>query len=75
MDTRTADRIGTIALNIVVAFFGILIALPLIWMVAASFKPLSEIYRYPPTLIPENEASPSGCMSSIACARPSRQMP
>jgi multiple sugar transport system permease protein len=54
MDTRTADRIGTIALNIVVAFFGILIALPLIWMVAASFKPLSEIYRYPPTLIPEN---------------------
>jgi multiple sugar transport system permease protein len=54
MDTRIADRIATIALNVVVAFFGILIVFPLVWMISASFKPLVEIYRYPPTLIPEN---------------------
>jgi multiple sugar transport system permease protein len=46
--------LGTISLNVAVTFFGIIIMLPLIWMFSASFKPLSEIYRYPPTLIPEN---------------------
>jgi multiple sugar transport system permease protein len=47
-------RLGTISLNVVVAFFGLLIMLPILWMLSASFKPLSEIYRYPPTLLPEN---------------------
>ena len=47
-------KIETILLNVTVAFFGILIALPIVWMISASFKPLSEIYRYPPTLIPAN---------------------
>lgn len=27
---------------------------PLVWMVSASFKPLHEIYAYPPTVIPTN---------------------
>jgi multiple sugar transport system permease protein len=46
--------LGTLSLNLAVAFFGFIIVLPLIWMLSASFKPLSEIYRYPPTLFPEN---------------------
>jgi multiple sugar transport system permease protein len=54
MDMKTRRRIAAISLNVVVAFFGIIIAWPIIWMLSASFKPLSEIYRFPPTLIPEN---------------------
>lgn len=51
----TAKRVlSTLALNIGVAFFGIIIAAPLVWMISASFKPLNEIYSYPPSIIPEN---------------------
>ncbi|MBI1282677.1 MAG: ABC transporter permease subunit [Anaerolineaceae bacterium] len=46
-------RFETILLNVVVAFGGIIVAIPLIWMISSSFKPLSEIYAFPPTLIPE----------------------
>lgn len=41
-------------LNIVVALGGIVVAAPLVWMVSASFKPINEIYAYPPTIIPTN---------------------
>ncbi len=44
----------TILLNAVVALGGIITVAPLVWMVSASFKPLHEIYAYPPTVIPEN---------------------
>jgi multiple sugar transport system permease protein len=54
MDTITRRHINTVLLNVVVAFFGIIIAYPLVWMISASFKPLSEIYSFPPTIIPEN---------------------
>jgi multiple sugar transport system permease protein len=47
-------RLGAIALNIVVALGGIIMVAPLVWMVSSSFKPLNEIYAYPPTLIPQN---------------------
>jgi multiple sugar transport system permease protein len=47
-------RLGTISLNVAVALVGIIIMLPILWMLSASFKPTSEIYRYPPTLLPEN---------------------
>jgi ABC-type glycerol-3-phosphate transport system permease component len=43
----------TLLLNLAVAVGGIVVALPLIWMITASFKPLNEIYAYPPTLIPQ----------------------
>ena len=52
-ESPTRRRIGTILLNVVVALLGIVIIAPLVWMVSASFKPLSEIYRFPPTIIPE----------------------
>jgi ABC-type glycerol-3-phosphate transport system permease component len=53
MDTKTARRVGAVLLNLIVGFGGIMMALPLVWMVSASFKPLNEIYRFPPTLIPQ----------------------
>lgn len=46
-------RFETLLLNIVVAVGGIIVAIPLIWMISSSFKPLSEIYAFPPTLIPQ----------------------
>jgi multiple sugar transport system permease protein len=45
--------IGGIALNVVVAVVGLLTLYPLLWMISASFKPLSEIYSFPPTVIPQ----------------------
>jgi multiple sugar transport system permease protein len=46
-------RFETVLLNLVVAIGGIIVAVPLIWMISSSFKPLSEIYAFPPTLIPQ----------------------
>ena len=46
-------RFETLLLNVVVAIGGIIVAIPLIWMISSSFKPLSEIYAFPPTLIPQ----------------------
>ena len=45
--------IGVFIFNVLVGLGGIFMALPLVWMLSASFKPTSEIYRFPPTLIPE----------------------
>jgi multiple sugar transport system permease protein len=50
----TRRRIETLALNLAVAIGGIIIVLPLVWMVSASFKPVMEIYAFPPTLFPQN---------------------
>ena len=54
MDMKMQRRIGAIVLNVVVGLGGIIIILPLVWMLSASFKSTTEIYRYPPTLLPEN---------------------
>jgi len=48
------QRVGVILFNVVVGAGGILIVAPLIWMISASFKTATEIYKFPPTLIPEN---------------------
>ena len=45
--------INTLLFNIIVALGGIIMVTPLVWMVSASFKPLNEIYSYPPQIIPE----------------------
>jgi ABC-type glycerol-3-phosphate transport system permease component len=44
---------NTILLNVVVALGGIIMAWPILWMVSASFKRLSEIYAFPPSLLPQ----------------------
>jgi multiple sugar transport system permease protein len=54
MDVKTQRRIGAIVLNVVVGLGGIIIILPMVWMLSASFKTTTEIYRFPPTLFPEN---------------------
>jgi multiple sugar transport system permease protein len=54
VESTARRRFGTILLNLVVAVGGIIVAIPLIWMISSSFKPLSEIYAFPPTLIPQS---------------------
>jgi len=53
VDRSFARKLGTVFLNLLVAIVGVLTAAPLVWMFSASFKPLNEIYKYPPTLFPE----------------------
>jgi len=53
VDKSFRRQLGTVLLNLLVVVGGILTAVPLVWMFSASFKPLNEIYKYPPTLIPE----------------------
>jgi arabinooligosaccharide transport system permease protein len=53
VDLKSKRSIGTILLNVFVALGGIIIVAPLVWMVSASFKPLHEIYNYPPSIIPQ----------------------
>jgi ABC-type glycerol-3-phosphate transport system permease component len=54
VEPNSRRRINALLLNIIVALGGIIIAAPLVWMVSASFKPLHEIYAYPPTIIPQD---------------------
>lgn len=54
VENSGSSRLATIALNVAVALGGIIFLAPLVWMFSASFKPLNEIYQYPPTLIPNN---------------------
>lgn len=54
VESATRRRVSTILLNVFVALGGIIMSLPILWMVSASFKRLSEIYAFPPTLIPRD---------------------
>lgn len=42
----------TVLAYLLIAIGGIVMVLPLVWMVSASFKPMSEIIQVPPTWIP-----------------------
>ena len=48
------SRTGTALIVIVVAFFAVFSALPLIMMISQAFKPAGELYLYPPKLFPQN---------------------
>ena len=48
------SRTGTALIVIVVAFFAVFSALPLILMISQAFKPAGELYIYPPKLFPQN---------------------
>lgn len=54
VEKRGIRILGDVGLNLVVLIGGILFLAPLVWMISASFKPLNEIYAYPPTIIPRN---------------------
>ncbi len=53
VESTSKRRFETLLLNLLVAIGGIIVAIPLVWMISSSFKPLSEIYAFPPTLIPQ----------------------
>ncbi|MGW9414998.1 carbohydrate ABC transporter permease [Arthrobacter cupressi] len=55
-ETRTRRRPvrpGKIILHVALAACAALMALPFLWMMFSSFKPLDEIFRQPPTFLPE----------------------
>ena len=45
---------GTMGLLIFIALFAIFALFPVVFMASNAFKPLRELYRYPPTLLPQN---------------------
>ena len=57
MHTRSQKK-AKLAARIVTYFVLIAAAViclfPFIWMISTSFKPMSDIYKMPPTLFPEN---------------------
>ena len=56
MITSRFSIINTIALNVTVALGGLMMALPFVWMLSASFKTTSEIFRFRPQIVPERFA-------------------
>ena len=48
--TKIAARIVT---YLILIFAAVVCLFPFIWMISTSFKPMSDIYKMPPTLIPE----------------------
>ncbi|MGP3534984.1 carbohydrate ABC transporter permease [Microbacterium sp. RD1] len=49
---RTGPRAATVLLTVTSVLIGLLMLLPIIWMVFTAFKPESDIVSYPPTLWP-----------------------
>ncbi len=50
---KEAARLHDLLVYIVLSFVGIIFVLPFAWMVSNSLKSIREIYRLPPTFIPE----------------------
>lgn len=45
---------GTVGLLIFILLFAIFAVFPVLFMVGNAFKPMRELYRYPPTVLPQN---------------------
>ena len=45
---------GSIGISLVVWGLALLYALPIVWFLLSSFKPGSELFRYPLTMFPDN---------------------
>lgn len=61
---------GTIVLALLIALVGILMALPMIYIVSSAFKPLEELFLFPPRFLPQNPTfsnfkDMSGMLSSL----------
>ena len=48
------SRTGTLVMVIILAFFAVFVALPLVYMISNAFKPLNELFLFPPPLFPKN---------------------
>lgn len=51
---RNEARIGGAVLTVLLFLGMLLTVVPLLWTVSSSLKPVSEIFSYPPSLIPDN---------------------
>ena len=45
---------GTVFLLVFIALFAVFALFPVAFMVGNAFKPMRELYRYPPTVVPQN---------------------
>ncbi len=52
--SQTRSLAGTLFLFFVVLIFAIFSLFPVIFMIGNAFKPLSELFRFPPSLLPDN---------------------
>jgi multiple sugar transport system permease protein len=50
---RRRRLVGNLVATVVASVIGLLFVLPFLWMLSSSLKDLSEIYQFPPRLIPE----------------------
>lgn len=50
---KRQERNGKIIVYIVLILVSLLLLAPLIWMLSTSLKPMNEIVRFPPTILPE----------------------
>lgn len=50
---KKQERMGKIIIYIILVAVSLLLIAPLIWMVSTSLKPMEEIVRFPPTILPE----------------------
>ncbi len=52
--TRLAKLVGPLLRHAVLVLFSLIILLPLFWIAMSSLKPVTEIYKIPTTLVPQN---------------------
>ena len=48
---------GNVMTVLFLILVGIFMALPLVFAISASLKPMEEVFRYPPTIFPQNPTS------------------
>jgi ABC-type sugar transport system, permease component len=51
--TSVRRRVGNILGFILASVLGLLFVVPFLWMISTSLKDLSEVYAFPPRLLPE----------------------
>jgi multiple sugar transport system permease protein len=51
---KARTHIGNFLTVLILSLGGVLMALPFLWMVSSSLKPISEIYVFPPSFVPES---------------------
>ena len=57
MHTRSQKKVKQVSKIITYIILGIAVIIclfPFIWMISTSFKPMSDIYKMPPSLFPEH---------------------
>jgi multiple sugar transport system permease protein len=54
LGVKNRELLGNILAWIILAVGGVFMALPFLWMVSSSLKPLNEIYIWPPNFIPQD---------------------